>query len=556
MSISSSSERRHDLDALRAIAMLLGILLHGSLAFFEFPWPIQNSPTNPGFALIFFIVRGFRMPVFFVMSGFFTAMLWRRRDLKALLWHRFQRIFLPLVLGFVTIVPITYWIYETAIQSALQRAIVADPSRFVPTGSELNIWIAARTGNLEAIKAHLADKVDPSAQDSQAGLTPLSWAALMGKAEVVEHLIKSGVDVNSKNSDGGRPLHEAVFMGQDEIVALLLQNGAEMDATDNQGKTPLNRAHVRPRYTHARAAALQIKLDPLLLENTRRRVVNLLSEYENTGKIQYKHDTVWRLLTTTEIFGHLWFLWFLCWLVFAFALYAAIVDRRQWTGLPQKFILSPLRYLWVIPLTMLAQWSMAAKGNMPTFGPDFSSTILPAPYMLVYYGIFFFFGVFYYDSDDCTGKVGKRWAITLPIAMWIIFPLGLTFAVLSFIEPMFGLIPGSPIHHLISVAMQAIYAWLMVFSLMGAFRRLMSRESKGWRYISDSSYWLYLAHFPLVVAAQQVVQMWQVPLIVKFSLICIAVTGLLLLSYQFLVRYTFVGTLLNGPRQRPQKVVS
>ena len=556
MSIYPPSTRRHDIDALRVIAMLLGVFLHGSLAFFEFPWPIQNPQTNSGFAFIFFVVHGFRMPLFFVMSGFFTAMLWRRRGLKALLWHRFRRIFLPLVLGFVTIVPITSWIYEKAIQSALQRAIVAEPSRFVPTDSGLNIWIAAKTGNLEAIKAHLANKVDLSAQDSQAGLTPLSWAALMGKAKVVEHLIKSGADVNGKNSDGGIPLHEAVFMGQDEIVALLLQNGAEMGATDNQGKTPLDLARVRPEYTHARAAALQIKLDPLLLENARRRVVNLLSEYENMGKVRYKHNAVWRFLTTTDVFAHLWFLWFLCWLVLAFALYAVIVDRTQCTGPPQKFILSPLRYLWVIPLTMLAQWFMAAKGNMPTFGPDFSSTILPAPYMLVYYGIFFFFGVLYYDSDDCAGKVGKRWAITLPIAVSIIFPLGLTFGVLSFIEPVFGLTPGSPIHHLISVAMQAMYAWLMVFSLMGAFRRLMSRESKRWRYISDSSYWLYLVHLPLVIAAQQVVQMWQVPLIVKFSLICIMVTGLLLLSYQFLVRYTFVGTLLNGPRQRPQKVVS
>lgn len=312
MSIPSSSKRRHDLDALRAITMLLGILFHGSLAFIECSWPIQSSQTSPGLALFFFLVHGFRMPVFFVMSGFFTAMLWRMRGLKSLLWHRFRRIFLPLVLGCVTIVPITNWIYQRAIQSALQRAIVADPSRFVPTDSGVNIWIAARTGNLEAIKAHLANKVDLSAHDSQAGLTPLSWAALMGNAEVVEHLIKSGVDVNGKNSDGGIPLHEAVFMGQDEIVTLLLQNGAEMGATDNQGKTPLNRARVRPKYTHARAAALQIKLYPLRLENARKRVVNLLSEYENTGKIQYKYNAVRRLLTTTEIFEHLWFLWFLC----------------------------------------------------------------------------------------------------------------------------------------------------------------------------------------------------------------------------------------------------
>ena len=38
---------------------------------------------------------------------------------------------------------------------------------------------------------------------------------------------------------------------------------------------------------------------------------------------------------------------------------------------------------------------------------------------------------------------------------------------------------------------------------------------------------------------------------VKFALICVVITGFLLLCYQGFVRYTPLGTLLNGKRTRP-----
>ena len=97
-------KRYHDLDALRAVAMLLGILLHGAISFMREPfWPIQDSQSlfwgmpegmqevgaSMGMELpkqfspykFFFmqLVHGFRMPLFFVASGFFAAMLWRQR---------------------------------------------------------------------------------------------------------------------------------------------------------------------------------------------------------------------------------------------------------------------------------------------------------------------------------------------------------------------------------------------------------------------------------------------------------------------------------------------
>ena len=64
---------------------------------------------------------------------------------------------------------------------------------------------------------------------------------------------------------------------------------------------------------------------------------------------------------------------------------------------------------------------------------------------------------------------------------------------------------------------QVSYAWLMVFGLMGLFRRLLSRESRPMRYVSDSSYWLYLAHLPLIIGVQLYVRVWDLPALVKSS---------------------------------------
>ncbi|MHC4606447.1 MAG: acyltransferase family protein, partial [Planctomycetota bacterium] len=100
--------RRHDLDALRGFAMLLGIALHAGLSFVEFPWVVQDSRQHALFGVFFLAVHAFRMPLFFLLSGFFTAMLWRNRGMSRLIRHRWRRIVLPLLLGLVTVTP-TVW---------------------------------------------------------------------------------------------------------------------------------------------------------------------------------------------------------------------------------------------------------------------------------------------------------------------------------------------------------------------------------------------------------------------------------------------------------------
>ncbi len=70
-------KRWHDLDALRGFAMLLGIALHASLSFFPGFWVALDSTADSDnwFDELFHAVHGFRMPLFFLLSGFFSMML-------------------------------------------------------------------------------------------------------------------------------------------------------------------------------------------------------------------------------------------------------------------------------------------------------------------------------------------------------------------------------------------------------------------------------------------------------------------------------------------------
>jgi peptidoglycan/LPS O-acetylase OafA/YrhL len=89
--LESVDTRRHYLDALRAFAMLLGIALHAAVSFMDLPWGVQDRFREPALGLFVSAIHGLRMPLFLLLSGFFTAMLWQKRGMESLLRHRAKR---------------------------------------------------------------------------------------------------------------------------------------------------------------------------------------------------------------------------------------------------------------------------------------------------------------------------------------------------------------------------------------------------------------------------------------------------------------------------------
>ena len=104
-----SRQRYHGLDALRAFAMLLGVVIHVALYFQETPpdaiWPIRGVERSPLAGLLVLAIHIFRMPLFFMMAGFFAAMMLERRGSTRFIGNRLLRIGLPFVVGWFILFP-------------------------------------------------------------------------------------------------------------------------------------------------------------------------------------------------------------------------------------------------------------------------------------------------------------------------------------------------------------------------------------------------------------------------------------------------------------------
>jgi glucan biosynthesis protein C len=90
--------------------------------------------------------------------------------------------------------------------------------------------------------------------------------------------------------------------------------------------------------------------------------------------------------------------------------------------------------------------------------------------------------------------------------------------------------------------------WLFIFGFTGVCLRILERPVSRIRYLSDSSYWLYLVHMPVLLVFQIAVAGTGWPPGVKALVVLGASVPTLLASYHFFVRFTWIGAILNGRR--------
>ena len=89
------SDRLYSLDFLRAFALLMGVLLHVLMLFLE---PFDGSEPRLGASIMFIWIHTWRMPLFMLLAGFFTALSLSKRDVGNYALNRLIRLGVPILL--------------------------------------------------------------------------------------------------------------------------------------------------------------------------------------------------------------------------------------------------------------------------------------------------------------------------------------------------------------------------------------------------------------------------------------------------------------------------
>lgn len=98
---ATDTVRYHYLDNLRALAMLAGVLFHVGFGFNVIVadvWPTANKETSMVFDYWTYFLHTFRMPLFFLIAGFFAHHLMQKKGVAGFVKNRALRITLPFVI--------------------------------------------------------------------------------------------------------------------------------------------------------------------------------------------------------------------------------------------------------------------------------------------------------------------------------------------------------------------------------------------------------------------------------------------------------------------------
>ncbi|WP_288757494.1 acyltransferase family protein [uncultured Brevundimonas sp.] len=247
---------------------------------------------------------------------------------------------------------------------------------------------------------------------------------------------------------------------------------------------------------------------------------------------------------------HLWFLWVLLILYAALLILRApfaALDRDGAWGRSVDRLTAGLIGPWgpfvlgaplAVALWLQPDW--IAFFGVPT--PD--AGLVPNTPALVGFGLAFGFGALLDRRRDLLGRI-QAWA---PAYLGLAVGAGATALMLAG-GPDPRLVPMTdPATKAMTAAAFGVATYASAFAAVGLALRFWSGRSAVRRYLADASYWIYIVHLPLVMAAQVLVQDWSAPWWAKLALVVAGVSGLSLASYELLIRHTVMGRWLNGQR--------
>lgn len=236
--------------------------------------------------------------------------------------------------------------------------------------------------------------------------------------------------------------------------------------------------------------------------------------------------------------GHLWFLYYLLFFYLTIPICQYLMALPVATSEPVKrLVKSPWLYLLLSTFTISTLWHF--RGGLLFEGFVF---ITPHPPSLLYYGSFFVVGYIFHHHRAILATFTR----TLPLFAGLsalLFPLAVYATTMEF-----HAMEVTPGIHGFAVVTNAMLTWSLIYMFMGLFLRYLDFQSPWSLYVSNSSYWVYLIHMPLISLGAWLVLPLALHATVKFAIIAAGTTLGAFMTYHYLVQGSWVGLGLNGMR--------
>jgi peptidoglycan/LPS O-acetylase OafA/YrhL len=169
--------------------------------------------------------------------------------------------------------------------------------------------------------------------------------------------------------------------------------------------------------------------------------------------------------------------------------------------------------------------------------------IVPNVFRVLHYTWFFSVGGWLAQARDPRAR----------FVPWSTLYLVLSFVLFGLMSPLLLRHAAAPLEgweRSVYCGLAALFPWLTVFGGLGVFMRVFDGRGTVMRYLAESSFWVYLIHVPIVALVQALLLPVAWPVGIKFLFAAAVAIALSLLSYEFIVRRSAIGEIVNGFRKR------
>ncbi len=523
MNTSNQPERFHALDATRAFALLLGVVFHAAWSYVPAPMgaPIVDASASRFFDWFFFTSHTFRMQLFFLIAGFFAHLVCHRRGFTAFARNRLMRIGVPLVVGWLILYPLVVGAFVaggnvsgrnlTEIPlTAIFGLLYQKGAMFIPRslGGMFGLahlwflyyllWLYALVLGLRFLLTRSETVADRLRGWADGGVnrvmrSPVSIVLLAVGMGVFLWPMHGWFGVDTPLTSAVPSIPVLVFYGSFFVFGWFIHRQAHL----------LTNLVRHWRWQLALGLVLSIPLFGVFKGLRESEAgISMSGQYP---KLQVGQITDWPMfLTRLQSASN------------PATAPAQLVNA--WTHL------KPGAQQRILKMTAEATLDQRA-GVANTLGK-----LLAKPHL--------------FQTNTIPPGSAPAPAEAQRVLLENRAKLERLFA---------GSLAGDPLklgwYRPVKLAYSVGYGlvmWLLLFGTLGFFQARCSGHSPAWRYVADSSYWVYLAHLPLVAVLQIWMASWAWPGLIKFLFLNAVAFAILFASYHYCVRSTFIGRILNG----------